>query len=390
MPLNLPDSSELDLGLPLARFMQDHWQKKPLLARAAAPSAIHMMSAEELAGIACDTDLASRIITGSVDTGNWTVQHGPFSEDDFTSLPDSDCTLLVQDLDKLLPCCRDLQSLFSFLPSWRHDDVMVSYAAPGGSVGPHVDEYDVFLIQVSGNRRWYVDTEHQSGTELIPGLELGILQNFDSSEEVLMQPGDLLYLPPGCAHYGIAETSCLTASIGFRAPSDNELLLGFSDDLALKRGTPHRLADPDRQLTRTPGLIDALTLQRVARSIRKLADQPDQDIADWFARFITEFRLIDSRFYQDEIAGFDELVASGTALVRNPSARLAYIPFEGGCRLYVNGDVHETSAELAALVADNVRLEPDQIRHIIAIDRTDLLRRLYENHVFMEASAFQD
>ncbi|MGD8976207.1 MAG: cupin domain-containing protein [Gammaproteobacteria bacterium] len=209
-------------GLDADRFLAEYWQRKPLYLPGALIPWTCPLSPEELAGLACEAEVESRIATGDESTG-WTLRHGPFEEEDFVTAPEEGWTLLVQDVEKHLPELRPLMDRFDFIPPWRMDDLMISFAAPGGSVGPHVDAYDVFLIQGQGTRTWGLDPE--------PGKiawredsELRVLDEFSPGETLETVPGDVLYLPPGIAHYGIGADSSITLSIGFRAPSAGELL----------------------------------------------------------------------------------------------------------------------------------------------------------------------
>ena len=204
-------------------FLDEFWQRRPLLIRQALPGYCPPLDGDELAGLACEENVESRIVLEKNGQHPWQVLHGPFQEQDFTRLPATHWTLLVQDVDKHDADVAALLKYFRFIPDWRIDDIMISYAAPGGSVGPHTDQYDVFLLQASGRRRWMIDSSCRS-QRLMDGLDLRILAEFDPDREWLLEPGDLLYLPPGVPHHGIAEDPCMTISIGFRAPTDNELL----------------------------------------------------------------------------------------------------------------------------------------------------------------------
>ena len=209
-------------GLDADRFLAEYWQRQPLyFSGALAPWAFPLTS-EELAGLACEAEVESRIATGDESDG-WTLRHGPFEEDDFVAAPDQGWTLLVQDVEKHLPEFRPLMDLFDFIPPWRMDDLMISFAAPGGSVGPHVDAYDVFLIQGQGTRTWRLDPE-PAEIAWREDSELRVLSQFSPRETVETVPGDVLYLPPGIAHHGIGAEPSITLSIGFRAPSAGELL----------------------------------------------------------------------------------------------------------------------------------------------------------------------
>ncbi|MGZ5651941.1 MAG: cupin domain-containing protein, partial [Usitatibacter sp.] len=210
-------------ALDVEAFMRRHWQRKPLLVRNAFPGFEDPLSPREVLALAGADDAASRLVRHR--GASWTLEHGPFPSSRFKQLPRRDWTVLVQDTNHFSRRAERLLASFDFIPHARIDDVMVSYAVPGGSVGPHVDSYDVFLLQGQGKRRWQISG--QKDHAFVPDLPLAILERFEPEEEWVLEAGDMLYLPPGVAHHGVAESECLTWSIGFRAPTDGELTAGF-------------------------------------------------------------------------------------------------------------------------------------------------------------------
>lgn len=214
-------------GLTVEQFLRRHWQRRPLLARAALPQFAGLVRRELLFDLAARDDLDSRLVVH--DRERWRVRHGPFTRRELGRLPASRWTLLVQGVDRVLPAARELLQHFSFIPWARFDDFMVSYAPSGGGVGPHFDSYDVFLLQLQGERRWRVSP--QRDLSLVEDAPLRILRRFRPSNEWVLHPGDLLYLPPRYAHDGIAVTACITCSIGFRAPGAQEIGTRFLDYL---------------------------------------------------------------------------------------------------------------------------------------------------------------
>ena len=230
MDLNQPLS--LLGGLSAARFMRRHWQKRPLLVRQALPGIAAPLSRKALFALAAAQGVESRLVQRRGDA--WTLRHGPLPRRALPPLGQPGWTLLVQGLDLHVQAAHDLLSLFDFMPSARLDDLMLSYASDGGGVGPHVDSYDVFLLQVQGRRRWRVG--RSSDRRFVDGLPLKILRRFEPRHDWLLEPGDMLYLPPLWAHDGVAEGGdCMTASIGFRAPARaelaRELLARMSEDV---------------------------------------------------------------------------------------------------------------------------------------------------------------
>ncbi len=253
-------------GLSNARFLRQHWQKQPLLARAALREYAGAITREQLFGLAGREEADSRIVTRT--RGRWQVRNGPFTRRELERLPRSGWTLLVQGVDHVLPQAARLLQEFAFIPYARLDDVMVSYAAPGGGVGPHFDSYDVFLVQGEGQRRWRVS--HQSDLEVVPGAPLKILQRFTPQHEWRLEPGDLLYLPPHWAHDGVALGECITYSIGFRAPKAQELGAHFLEFLQDRLDLEGTYSDPHLAPAHRPARIPAAMLEHSAKVLDAL------------------------------------------------------------------------------------------------------------------------
>jgi 50S ribosomal protein L16 3-hydroxylase len=234
-------------------FLAKFWQKRSALIRGALPGFTGVLTLRELLSIAERDDVESRLVIRERE--RWSLTQGPFRRSYLKRLPPRDWTLLVQDVNLVHARADALLRRFSFIPFARMDDLMVSYAAPGGGVGPHFDSYDVFLLQGSGRRRWRYG--RQRDLSLAPDLPLKILLRFTPREEHVLAPGDMLYLPPHYAHDGIAVDACTTYSIGFRAPSKQEWADAFLDFMRDHVALEGRYADPDLRATRTPARIDA-------------------------------------------------------------------------------------------------------------------------------------
>ena len=253
-------------------FLKEYWQQKPLLIRQAIAKWPTSLEPDELAGLALEEEVRARIVLEQSGQSIWECQHGPFTEDSFKELPESHWCLLVQDIEKLLPEFSWLIDHFLFLPRWRIDDLMVSYAAPEGSVGPHVDQYDVFLLQGMGQRRWQIQQHNVDTDNLLENSELQILQDFKAEQEWLLEPGDMLYLPPGVAHYGIAVDDCITYSIGFRAPSKAELIQSLAETIVNDPGFNDHYRDQIRQGVLHPGEIDPGSLDHIRQFMLQALD----------------------------------------------------------------------------------------------------------------------
>ena len=365
-------------------FLNQYWQQKPVLLSGLVSEFKDPVSPEELAGLACEELVESRLVKQS-NKNDWELSNGPFSEEDFTGLPDSNWTLLVQAVDQWIDEVADIRDLFGFIPSWRVDDLMISYATPGGGVGPHYDYYDVFLLQGQGQRRWQVGHRCDSDSALRENSSLGILQDFDAVDEYLLNAGDVLYLPPRYAHWGIAESNSLCYSIGFRSPSVAEMTEGFSDFLirALNPATRHEDTLP--QPPKRRGEIDADQLEG---SFQQLLQQFSRKTTfiHWFGCYVTQAKypeLVQAPELQ--IADEQELgrlAAEGLELSRNPCSRFAFIEStaESCVLLFVDGSM--TKFDLASLEAITILCEltvfaPETTQQLLKFTAmAELLRQL--------------
>ncbi len=323
-------------GITAREFMRDYWQKKPLLVRQAFPDFISPIDPDELAGLALEEEVESRIVLEH-GAHPWEMRRGPFNEDTFAELPEKDWTLLVQAVDQFVPEVAELLENFRFLPSWRIDDVMISFATPGGSVGPHFDNYDVILLQGHGQLNWNNGPMCDSDSTLLEHSDLRILADFEQSDEWTLEPGDMLYLPPRLAHYGVAVDDCLTYSVGFRAPSAAEVLTHFTDFLGQFLPDEERYSDADAQPYSEPQHIQNDALDRLKALLDKHMGDKDL-LLTWFGQFMTEPR------YPEQIVG-EELseqellnaLQQGAILIRNPSARMAWSEFDSDLLLFASG-----------------------------------------------------
>ena len=220
-----------DTGMTQQEFLDQYWQKKPLVIRQAFPDFKSVISPNELAGLAGEPRIESRLVIEKGVGGAWQLIDGPFSDKDFSVLPKTHWTLLVQDIDKHVPETREILMPFSFIPNWRFDDLMVSFAPKQGSVGAHTDGYDVFLLQGMGKRKWQVSAGPLHKPALLENVDIQVLADFEPAQEWLLEPGDILYLPPHYGHHGVAMEDCMTFSIGFRAPNQSETLDAVINDL---------------------------------------------------------------------------------------------------------------------------------------------------------------
>ena len=334
--------------------MRRHWQREPLLVRGAFPGFRDPLSPREVLALAASGDAVSRLVRrrGS----RWSVEHGPIPAARIKQLPRRAWTVLVQDTNHFSAKADALLGRFDFVPHARIDDVMVSYAAPGGGVGPHVDSYDVFLLQGRGRRRWRISRQRDHA--FVPGLDLRILARFRPEREFVLEAGDMLYLPPGVAHDGIAESECLTWSIGFRAPSDREIVAGFLGFLDERVEPPGRYADPGAAAARHPGEVPAPMIAHVERALQRSMRWSRHDVRDFAGRYLSEPKnnavFAAPRPALSRAAFARRAARAGVRL--DPRSRLLF----SGTMFFMNGEAARGSARSAAQLrrlADERKLE---------------------------------
>jgi 50S ribosomal protein L16 3-hydroxylase len=371
--------------MPPARFLRDYWQKRPLLIRDAFPGFKPPLTPEDLAGLSCEHGALARLVLRDRRTDRWRVEQGPFAETRFATLPARDWTLLIQDVDKWDADVAALLDEFDFLPRWRIDDVMTSYAVEGGGVGPHIDQYDVFLLQGLGVRRWRISLDPAIPQTLRDDVELKMLVDFSATHDWRLHPGDMLYLPPGVAHEGVAEGDCMTFSIGMRAPAQSELLLDLAEHLAEQMPETRRYGDPDLTPARSAGEIDNASLARVRQALGPLAAAlPAPELADWFGRFITRYRAAQMASPPPRpttSAAFAAALKAHRPLLRHPWSRCAWSQRGRAATLYVAGRALPCSRAAAVIVCGPAVIPADAVRALPATDRQRLCDLLNDGHL---------
>ncbi len=270
-------------GLTPETFLREYWHKKALLVRQAVPGISAALSLQGLAEMACGEDSECRLVFNN--RGRWRLEHGPFSAERLERLPERGWSLLVSGVNYQLAEGDALLHGFSFVPQARLDDLMVSYAPLGGGVGPHFDSYDVFLIQGLGKRRWEISA--QDDLELVEGSPLRILKHFRPDQSWVLEPGDLLYLPPRYAHNGVALSECMTWSVGFRAPSHQEIGLAFLTHLQDRLDLDGRYADPDLKPPRHTAQLPGMMVERLNRVIKAIRWNKE-DVEEFLGVYLSE------------------------------------------------------------------------------------------------------
>jgi len=343
-------SSPLLGGLTPQVFMRRHWQKQPLLIRQAVPGVVPPVGRNELFALAGEEHVESRLVQAK--EGAWSLRHGPFAKRQLPTVKTPGWTLLVQGLDLHVAAAHELLNRFRFVPDARLDDLMMSYATDGGGVGPHFDSYDVFLLQVQGKRRWRIGRMNDAA--LVPDVPLKILANFTPEEEWLLEPGDMLYLPPRWAHDGVAEGECMTCSIGFRAPARDEVgreVLQRLLDGEEPAITPTLYRDPSQPATDTPGRIPSTMLEFTKEAVAKLAENP-KALAVALGEWLSEPK---------PMVAFDDgdVLHDDADLVLDQRTRMLY----DDEHVYINGESFRAGGQDAMLMrqlADQRRLAASQ------------------------------
>jgi 50S ribosomal protein L16 3-hydroxylase len=362
-----------------AQFLAEYWQKKPLLIKNAIPGFSGLLTPEELAGLACEDEVQSRIVQKK--GSQWKLSNGPFDETDFSRLPNKDWTLLVQSVNHFLPEATDLLRQFDFIPHARLDDLMVSYAPDGGGVGPHFDSYDVFLLQGQGKRLWRIS--EQTDLSLVEGAPLRILKQFETSQEWLLEAGDMLYLPPQVAHWGVAVSDegqdCMTYSIGFRAPKHQELaseFLGYMQD-QLNQGAIQLdgiYADADLKLQAHAAEVGSDMIIKVTENLKKITWSEPQ-VAKFLGTYLSEPKAhvifepnkkISAKVFADRLAK--------QGLVLDLKSQMLFFTDT----FFINGESAAftgVSGEILKTLADSRQMPPNLLK-----DET-LLQQLYDWHL---------
>jgi 50S ribosomal protein L16 3-hydroxylase len=360
-------------------FLERYWQKEPLLIRQLVPQLVDPLTPEELAGCACEELVESRVIT-EFETENYALRNGPFEENDFTSLPSTRWTLLVQAMDQWFDEVADLRKQFDFIPSWRVDDVMISFACKNGGVGPHFDNYDVFLLQGQGQRKWRLGQRCDDATPLRKSTELRLLESFETTEEFILNPGDALYVPPRIAHWGISLDDSLCYSIGFRAPSHSEMIEGFSDFLIQRSASSERFEDPITSPPEDPAKIPTSSLTASFHALRaKLDNEPL--FRQWFGCHVTQpkYPELIARIDRSSEKRVDKILKLAENIRQNPSSRFAYMVNEDSATDSVHNSINRLDiTRKHSETAQSITLFVDGNAAVFDLKNLSMISRLCE------------
>ena len=369
-------------GIDESRFLAEYWQQKPLLIKSAFENFQNPIDPNELAGISCEDDANSRFIEH---TGNneWRMCAGPLDNDFFDDVTGNQWSLLVSDVEKLLPEFGSYLEPFRFLPDWRIDDLMISYAPVGGSVGAHVDQYDVFLLQADGVREWQIENTPRHGVQPSISNAIALLGDFVADETWQLHPGDMLYLPPQYAHHGIAKDEpCMTWSIGFRAPSIDEMLPDISNYLLDSAQSDNRFSDASRSATDKPGLISSEDMQSLRHMLKQCLQKDDDLLDQWIGRFLTEPK--ESADRENSVESNTDLYNGTIAcdLKLNSQKRVAYTINSNGATLFADGKAYFCSESFAQMICNQRICTADTIAAITDSDQK-VLHSLIQQQVVL-------
>jgi len=379
--MNLKTPLPLLGGITAERFIKEYWQKKPLLIRQAIPGFECPVSADELAGLALEEEIESRMVSKNGKSGHWEPKNGPFTEEDFASMPKSNWTFLIQQLDAWVPEINELRQQFNFIPNWRFDDVMASYSVDGGSVGPHYDQYDVFIIQAEGKRLWRIGQQCDENSPQLEGTPLRILSEFHESESWVLEAGDMLYIPPNIAHYGIAQGESINLSIGYKAPTHTQILSHFTDYL-LEHVNPYSIyEDADLKPQDHPNEITDTVFSKLNQVLNQHTQNPE-NLKRWFGEFNTSpknescIQALESSFTKEDL---EDLISQNVIICRNEGSRFAYTKSGQSILFFVDGqsfELHENNLNFVQTLCDTRGLS---IKQLLAGSNDSTIKQLVQD-----------
>ncbi len=322
-------------------FLAEYWQKKPLLIRQALNDVVSPLTPDELAGLACEPEINARLVLEhtqyTASEPPWSVEYGPFDENRFACLPESNWSLLVSDVEQHLAEAAALIDNFRFIPDWRIDDLMISFAPMGGSVGPHSDAYDVFLLQLQGQRKWHINTVFDN-TQL-ENTDLSILKNFTPDQQWTLNPGDMLYLPPNVAHHGVALNDCMMASIGFRAPAVSTIVQDYADRLVGLMEEDQFYTDPDLKSQIHPAEIALEAINSIKQILTEQLTVDTDSVQRWLGEHCSDLRANAPEPPRQQCADFPALKTALQNHSLHPAleSRFLFSLTQQGALLFVDG-----------------------------------------------------
>ncbi|BCL69299.1 50S ribosomal protein L16 arginine hydroxylase [Vibrio nigripulchritudo] len=338
------------LSFSLEEFLTQYWQKKPTIIKGGFADFSDPLSPDELAGLTMEEEVDSRFVSNLDD--NWVAEHGPFPEEKFAELGETNWSFIVQAANHWHPEAAELVKAFDAMPNWLFDDLMISYSVNGGGVGPHIDQYDVFIIQGLGKRHWRVGAKDEGQyTETCRHSVLRQIEGFDPIIDDVLEPGDILYIPPGFPHDGYALEPSMSYSVGYRSPKQQELLSNFADYVLVQDMGDHHLQNPQQETQESTGVIQSKDLDQLKSMLKNSLE--DEDVLDKFigclvsqSRHQLDVVAMEEKWSSDELKAYLE---DGGAIERVSGLR-AYYHQEKPLTAYINGDVVTVEASQQAFI----------------------------------------
>lgn len=374
-------------NIPPEDFLKNYWQKKTLVVRNAFPNFQCPISAEELAGLSCEEEINARILIEKDGEHPWQAVFGPMDDEIFASMPESHWTLIINDLEKIIPEFSWIPDLFNFIPEWRFDDLMCSYAADQGSVGPHFDLYDVFIIQGEGKRRWQISTAEVANDNQVSETPLRIQSEFNAEEEWILEPGDMIYIPPGVSHYGVSLGDSISFSVGYRAVSHADILGDFIAHITQNCPPELTYRDSDLKAQANTGEIKADAIARVKKILVQYLDPNHPEIARWFGRFMSDSK---SDRLEQEMQSFNnaeellDAINNGENLYRHPASRFAFIKNAEHSQLFIDGHDYQVSSKFAESLCKTRRVDAQLFKLATAEQKQLLLDLFHAGSLYLD------
>jgi len=360
-------------------FLTGWWQKKPLRMPRGFPGFSSPVSPADLVEVSKTRKTVSRLVIEKEGDYPWQVRFNPLSDRIYSKLPETHWTVLVQEMNRLNADTDRILDAFSFIPGWRLDDIMVSYAVPGGSVGPHTDQYDVFLIQGMGRRKWHYSAKPPVKENWIPDMDIKLLANPEFDEEWIMEPGDILYLPPGVVHHGVALDHCLTFSIGFRTPAIGDFFAELAGRISEFPASELRLKDPEPEKWNSAGYIRQTDFEAFSAMMTRFADS--EEVKKWYGEWLTRQKRAGSR--HGENLKLSDLEKE-TAIRRAPGVRMAWAGSGLESWFFADGKAWDLSTEVSRFLAENRQFSAGELLERLS-SPGDLKKvsRLFEGKYFV-------
>ncbi|RDH86141.1 MAG: hypothetical protein DIZ80_01340 [endosymbiont of Galathealinum brachiosum] len=368
-------------------FLNEYWQKKTLVIRQALPNFQCPITAEELAGLSCEEEVNSRIVIEKDGDHPWQPIFGPMDDDTYSSLPESHWTLVLNDLEKVVPELAWLPDLFRFIPDWRLDDLMCSYAADQGSVGPHFDLYDVFIIQGTGKRRWQINTAEVTEDNQVKDTPLRIHKTFEAEQEWILEPGDMIYIPPNVSHHGVSLGESISFSVGYRAVSHADLLNDFIAHITQDLSPKLTYQDADLALQSHSSEITEDAINRIKKIFSEYLKPEHKEIERWFGKYMSDPKSEHTKAPEELIETIDKLIneiENGAILSRHPASRFAFIIKDKESCLFIDGHDYDVPNNFTVNLCENRNIDIELIESASPSEKQLLLDLYNAGSLYLE------